>query len=982
MSGIRDRHNRVPRAFRKSLRLSLALPVLIAALALTGLWGYVASGLAREGLQLRDDASLAESVGDPAHTMVARLQDERRLTAAWQARPTETTRDALNTARSATDTAVEEFRATGGGLDAARSAVRDRAGTLETSLTALTGSRGAIDGGAATNIEAFRSFTTTVGNGIALIEAASRVDDWRLTAAATATADLMRIAEMLSREDALQASVPSGEDPSAAVREEFAQALALQRESRLSLNPLDLPDPQAEVFSSLTGSPRWDALVAAEDPEASGTVALPPAEGEWREAVDVVDGELRQLSTDSLASMATDGDDRGMRLLLVAAVGTFLAALVLALAILLAWRSIRSVVGRLNELRASAREQADTALPQMLEQLGREQRVDPTPQARDRDYGGDEVGQLADTMDEQWRLVVDTIVQQARGREGTETVFLGLARRTQILINRMIPKIDKLEREHQDSRLLKEIFGVDHLATRVRRHTENLLILGGALPARRWGKPVPIYEVMRSAISETEDYSRVDALPAPKVSLVGRAVADVVHLLAELIENGTSFSPPKTKVSVSAEVVARGRLALEVVDRGLGMSEEEYERVNTLLADPPKLDMMTLGEAPRLGLFVVARLAKRHGLEVSLRRSPYGGTLAVVLLPSELLEEAKSLLSGIMADAAQNEAKPNGDARRARPVDEVGKHPVEDREEPEADEALPIRTRDNTGVPGDEWELPLSAPAPAPEPAPLPIPAPATSGGLMDAPIGGGLVDAPAGGGPVEEPAFTHIEYDHSGYPAYGGAGLLPSTFGTPGTPPEDPSQPMARTHPPVDRVEHVEHRDPMGHMDRYSQLEAQREQTAHREPTGLPEPSTTGLPVRTAASGHAAVDQPASSGHPTGDPAPRDRTAGTERFTPGDDEPPRESLQTSGSLRLPIRVRGESLAEPLRMGTPPSGDPENDPGARRSPDRAGATMAAIQSGNKRARAAKPAQPTGGPDSQAGTPGHVPEAEGPARKDQ
>ncbi len=953
MSGIRDRDNRVPRAFRKSLRISLALPVLIAALALTGLWGYVASGLVREGLQLRDDADLAESVGSPAHTMVARLQDERRLTAAWQADPTETTRDALNTARSATDSAVEEFRATGGGLDADRSAVRDRAENLEASLEELTGQRGAVDGGAVTGIEALRSFTTTTTNGIALIEAASRVDDWRLAAAATATADLMRIAEMLSREDALQASVPSGEDPSGAVREEFANALALQRQNRVSLNPFDLPAAQSEVFRSLTGSPRWDVLIAAEEPEAAGTVSLPPLEGEWREAVDVVDGELRQLSTDSLTSMATDGADRGNQLLLVAALGTLVAALALIAALLLAWRSIRSLVSRLNGLRGSTREQAETALPELLEQLGREQRVDATGDERDRDYGSDEVGRLADTMDEQWRLVVDTIVQQARGREGTETVFLGLARRTQILINRMIPKIDKLEREHQDSRLLKEIFGVDHLATRVRRHTENLLILGGALPARRWGKPVPIYEVVRSAISETEDYSRVEALPAPKVSLVGRAVADVVHLLAELIENGTSFSPPKTKVSVSAEVVARGRLALEIVDRGLGMSEEEYERVNTLLADPPKLDMMTLGEAPRLGLFVVARLAKRHGLEVSLRRSPYGGTLAVVLLPGELLEEAKSLLSNLIADAAQNEATRDADARQERPADETRRISAEIPEEPEADEALPLRTRGRERETNEEWELPLSVPAPAPAPAPvaapLPIPAPVTSGGLLDA------------------PPRAQIEYDHSGYPAYGGAGLLPSTFGMSDTPPEDHSQPMARTHPPVD---HLERRDPMGHMDRFSQLEAQREQT--------------GEPDQIVASGHAALDQAISSGQPAGgDPDPRDRTTGTQPFTSGGDEAPRESLQTAGSLRLPIRVRGESLAEPLRMGTPPtSGDPDEDPNARRSPDRAGATMAAIQSGNKRARAAKPAQSTGGPDSQAGTPGHVPDAEGPARKDQ
>jgi hypothetical protein len=199
--------------------------------------------------------------------------------------------------------------------------------------------------------------------------------------------------------------------------------------------------------------------------------------------------------------------------------------------------------------------------------------------------------------------------------------------------------LDALEREHEEPELLRELFAVDHLATRMRRNAENLVILGGALPARRWRNAVPVVNVLRSAVSETENYARVVVQGVPRASLSGQAVADVIHLIAELIENGTTFSPPYTQVQVSAQEVPKG-LAVEVEDRGLGMTEEEYERLNEYLANPPELDVSALGDDLRLGLFVVARLAARHDIQVTLRPSPYGGTRAVVLVPSVLLGQA------------------------------------------------------------------------------------------------------------------------------------------------------------------------------------------------------------------------------------------------------------------------------------------------------------------------------------------------------
>ena len=946
MPGIRNRHI-VPRALhRRSLRFSLALPILIPVVALAGLWGYAANGLVQEGLGLRAEADVASKAGKPAHALVAQLQDERRLTAAWQAGATKSSRSALENARNSTDSAVADFRKTRAGLTSESTAVRSKAESLNDALGKLAEQRSTINARKISAARAIRFYTDTTAQATGLLTAATRSEDGGLARGADATTSLVKFSEILSSEDALLTSarpetrsVREGPTASSA-RGEFSQYLAVQRQSRTALNAGDLPQGGAGTYERLTATPQWEALVKAEETAASSTDALPRETDTWQESAGVVGKELRQLSSDSLNGVVKGDSDRANALLLGAAVGTVLALVVLAFSIVLAVRSAHSLTGRLSRLQRATEEWADTTFPQLVEQLGLDEKSEPAFRTPGGDYGSDEVAGLAAEIQRQWQTVVETTVQQARGREGAETVFLGLARRTQVLINRMIPKLDKLEREHEDSKLLKDIFAVDHLATRVRRHTENLLILGGALPGRRWSKAVPIYEVLRSAISETEDYSRVEALPAPPVSLTGQAVADVGHLLAELIENGTSFSPPDTRVCVSAEKVAKG-LALEVVDRGLGMPSEQYDELNQLLADPPKPDMMTLGEAPRLGLFVVARLANRHGLEVSLRKSAYGGTLAVVLLPSDLLEENHSLLSGLV---------PEGRRQSSQELEEW-----EERENPE------------------EFAAPSASSYPSAPPLPVgsAVGAAVGNGGENAVEYAAGNAAATAFGGAdsAADNALPQPHLDeHRGYPVYAGAGLLPSapgadspeilgtgglipgTLSVPGpgmldtsgtgvslslmgmstsgsgssphgagllepsapentdTPVEDAPMSASRPHPPHDHVEHVDHFGDAGY-------------TAPAEPE-VPPGSRPDRPDRS-------------------------RTTG----------------------RLPVRVRGENLAEQLRHTSHELSEPDvPSAGASSTPDRAGATMAAIQSGSKRARASKPAEPVGDPEAE--TPGH------------
>ncbi|WP_433687975.1 sensor histidine kinase [Micromonospora carbonacea] len=220
-------------------------------------------------------------------------------------------------------------------------------------------------------------------------------------------------------------------------------------------------------------------------------------------------------------------------------------------------------------------------------------------------------------------------------------VYVGLARRLQGLVHREIQLLDVLEAQVEDPDLLKGLFQVDHLATRIRRYAENLAVVGGAVPRRQWSRPLPLVEVLRSAIAEVEQYARVRVVPPVEGTLRGHAGADVVHLLAELIENATTFAPPHTEVTVRARRVAVG-VAVEVDDRGLGMPHTEQDRVNALLADPHRVEVGDLLRDGRIGAWVVSALARRHGITTKVQNNVYGGVQAVVILPAALLGDRQA----------------------------------------------------------------------------------------------------------------------------------------------------------------------------------------------------------------------------------------------------------------------------------------------------------------------------------------------------
>lgn len=287
------------------------------------------------------------------------------------------------------------------------------------------------------------------------------------------------------------------------------------------------------------------------------------------------------------------------------------------------------------------------------------------------DYGTDEIGQVAEAFNTAQRAAVDAAVTEARTRGGISKVFLDIAHRSQLVVHRQLELLDVAEARQGDPEHLELLFQLDHLATRARRNAENLLILGGGQPRRRWRRPAGLEDVVRSAVSETEHFARVTTVRLPDVRVQGAVVGDLIHLLAEPVDNATTFSPPDAAVTVRGNQVGKG-VVVEVEDQGLGIEFAELERLNQTLANPPDFQAMAASGQRHLVLFVVGQLAQRHGITVSLLESAYGGIKAIVLIPVAVVEAADTAVNGSPATGrpGRHEQRPQGCGTRpgqARP---------------------------------------------------------------------------------------------------------------------------------------------------------------------------------------------------------------------------------------------------------------------------------------------------------------------------
>jgi signal transduction histidine kinase len=308
---------------------------------------------------------------------------------------------------------------------------------------------------------------------------------------------------------------------------------------------------------------------------------------------------------------------------------------------------LRRLGDQIRAARALARrDQPD--LQQLADQVLRgEQPVGPPPVPANSRHDSDDplqllVHDLVDFRYTAWQVIL-RLADRASGPAGSGRldqrveIFVNLARRMQSLVHREIEMLDELEARVEDPDLLKGLFTVDHLATRMRRQSESLAVLGGSASRRQWTRHVTMHEVLRAAIAEVEQYSRVRVVPPVEGVLRGGTVTDVIHLIAELVENATKFSPPRTQALIRAQPVAAG-VAIEIEDRGLGMVPADMQRMNMLLSEPGGVDIGELLHDGRIGLYVVSTLASRHGIRVQLQSNIYGGTSAIVVLPTPLLE--------------------------------------------------------------------------------------------------------------------------------------------------------------------------------------------------------------------------------------------------------------------------------------------------------------------------------------------------------
>jgi hypothetical protein len=540
--------------------------------------------------------------------------------------------------RARTDSAVQAFR-TLAGTDGARSAMSEVTATrldeLVRQLDSLGALRTAIDRAESDRTTAFTRYTQIIDTGFAVYGSLVDNADADLARESRALVAFGRAREVLAQEDALLSAALVAGTLSPADLAQVIQLIGTQRYLFAVTLP-DLNKSDRTEYQALAGNGPSTELAALENrviAEARGGARVPIEAATWSETYQSVAGQLQEFEAQAADRLADRSAPAAWVVVGQILVAGLLGLVTVIVTIVASVRIGRSLIKRLAGLRQAALELAVDRLPRVVGRLRQGEEVDVEHEAPPLPYGDDEIGQVGHAFNELQRTAVNSAIEEATLRRGLNEVFLNIARRSQTLLHRQLSILDRMERRADDPTELEDLFRVDHLATRMRRHAEDLVILAGAAPGRGWRNPVPVVDVLRGAVSEVEDYARVSIRPMPEIAIVGRAVGDLIHLLAELIENATSFSPPHTRVNVGGDVVTHG-FAIEIEDRGLGMTAEALAESNARLTDPPDFDP---ANSAQLGLFVVARLAARHGVRVQLRSSPYGGITAVALLPDELI---------------------------------------------------------------------------------------------------------------------------------------------------------------------------------------------------------------------------------------------------------------------------------------------------------------------------------------------------------
>ncbi len=623
----------------RTIRSRLAGVVVVPSVVLLIMWAVFSSYTVFDGFYMRSIAVGVKEATIPSVQAFVGLQKERQLSLALLSKAGGDAA-ALNLQQEQTDESVRKMKEAFAELSgSAPQDITDRINALNTVLDELPQHRSQVEARNGNPQEIYDYYNSLVDAGVALFSRQARqVPDAEAGQSTVQAVAIFQAADWMSRSATIGSRGLLNGRFTPAERIEFVRLIGAYHSGVDATIPFALEQPRAQ-YDALRGTSEYRAMVELEGKIINGDTSV--TDPQWRAVTTPVHERLVEIAVRQAEDAANLGLDKANTRFTAVLIGSLIALLAVIVGIVLALRISnrlvsRALVTRLTSLREDTLRLAQERLPHIVARLRGGEQVDIHRDMPPLDYGNDEIGQVADAFNTAQYTAIAAAVKETQAREGVNRVFLDIAHRNQGLVHRQLKILDKLEREEENPEQLDSLFQLDHLATRARRNAENLIILAGEQPGRQWRKPVRLSDVIRAAVAETEQYVRVRVNPVPDRALVGVAVADTIHLLAELVDNATAFSSPRSEVIVHSSSVPHG-IVIEIEDHGLGMTQEERLQANAKLSNPPDFETMAFRGESRLGLFVVARLAARRGIKVELRDSPYGGTVALCVLPPNIV---------------------------------------------------------------------------------------------------------------------------------------------------------------------------------------------------------------------------------------------------------------------------------------------------------------------------------------------------------
>jgi signal transduction histidine kinase len=648
----------------RPIRLFLISMFAVPLLCVVGLWAFAAGITVPAAISDRNYNVTSVAITSSAvATLTTQLPAEQQETYVWLLSGRQAPKSALLATRQAITKALPGAEAAllvGDNLLSASS--RADLNTVEADLRRIPDIRQSVDAGTMSAAAAFQAYSDVIDAQFQSYYASTLDRGASMQAIAIGATDSALALEMVSREATLVAGAEAVEHGrlDAGARTLFVSSAA-NRQFLMS-QALSLLTPGLRAgYVTLVNSAPYRQFVAMESQITAGAggAPVPVNATTWNTDTGIVLRAMLKTQTGNGAQLSALSASASNGLFTEAVLAGVLGLLAVLLSVFLPVWFGRKITGDLGKLHTSVRGMAEERLPRVVDRLRRGEDVDVLAESPPPELGSiREISQVAESFGTVQEAAVQAAVEQARLRKGVNQVFLNISMRNQSLLHRQLGMLDSMERRTSDPAALADLFRLDHLTTRMRRHAEGLIILSGSTPGRGWREPVPVVDVLRAAVAEVEDYVRVDVVSESRDLVAGNAVNDVIHLVAELVENATVFSPPNTRIEVRADRAGTGLVA-EIEDRGLGMTGEELADINRRLANPPEFD---LANSEQLGLFVVSRLAARHAVKVSLRQSVYGGTTAIAVLPFGVIVREEEAGSPGRRDEPSADGQPSGGA--------------------------------------------------------------------------------------------------------------------------------------------------------------------------------------------------------------------------------------------------------------------------------------------------------------------------------